>query len=295
MKYPVYFKNKKLLAFFFLLPQLVIIGVFFIYPAIQSVIMSIFLEDTFGLSKKFVGLTIYWNILTDSVYYEIIINSFLLSFFIVVLSIIPAMIMALAVHHVKIGKRFFQTVLILPQVIAPAVAGVLWLFLFNPSSGIIVVFFESIGINWNHALNGSQALVLVILISIWNHIGYNFIFISSALYNLPKSVLEASLMDSPSPWNRFWKVKLPLLSPTMIYLIIMNIVYAFFNTFSIIDITTKGGPGRVTTTMAYQIYLDGFLSSHFSNSAAQSVLILFIVSFLIWIQYKLTSGKIHYH
>ncbi len=209
--------------------------------------------------------------------------------------IVPAMIMALSIHNVNFGKRFFQTVFIVPQVIAPAVAGVLWLFLFNPTSGIVVEMLKSLGIEWNHALNSNQALALVILVSAWNNIGYNFIFISSALYNLPKSIIEASIMDSSSPWSRFWNITLPQLSPTMLYLMTMNIVYAFFSTFSVIDITTKGGPGRVTTTMAYQIYVDGFLSSNFSRSAAQSVLILFIVSFLIWIQYKLTKGKIHYN
>ncbi len=295
MKYPVYFKNKKTLALLFLFPQLLIVGVFFIYPSLQSIFMSIFIEDTFGLSKQFVGLKIYENLLRDPVYYEVLYNSFIISFWVVVMSIVPAMVLALSVHHTKKFKQFFQTAFILPQVIAPAVAGVLWLFLFNPTSGIISTFLESFGIDWNHALNNPQALGLVILISVWNHIGYNFIFISSALYNLPKAVLESAVMDTSSPWSRFWNITLPLLSPTMMYLMVMNIVYAFFNTFSIIDITTKGGPGRVTTTMAYQIYVDGFVSSNFSSSAAQSVLILFIVSGLIWIQFKLTSDKVHYN
>ena len=286
--------NSKLLPYVLLLPQLAITLVFFYWPASQAVWQSFLLQDAFGLSTTFVGLENYQALFNDPDYYSTIVNTLVFSIALTVLSLSFSLLLAVQADKQLKGALAYRTLLIWPYAVAPAVAGVLWLFMFQPSLGILAQGLRRIGIDWNPLLNGSHAMILVVLASAWNQISYNFLFFLAGLAAIPKSLVEAAAIDGARPVRRFWTIVFPLLSPTAFFLLVVNIVYAFFHTFGIIDTMTGGGPGRSTQTLVYKVYADGRLGGDLGGSAAQSVILMIIVIALTAIQFRYVERKVTY-
>ena len=275
-------------------PQLLISFVFFFYPSGQAIWNSLFLPDPFGLKTEFVGLDNFKFLLTDPYYLAsfktTIFFSTAVSFFSMAIGLYLA---ALADRLIK-GAGIYQTLLIWPYAIAPAIAGVLWLFLFNGNIGLVSYYLKGLGYEWNHTLNGDEAMFLVILASTWGRISYNFLFFLAGLQAIPKSVIEAAAIDGASFWKRFFTIVIPLLSPITFFLLVVNIVYAFFDTFGVIHTITSGGPEQSTTILVYKVFSDGFVSQDLGSSAAQSVILLLVVGVLTVIQFKYIERKVHY-
>ncbi len=293
MEKRVVFKNK-VLPYLLLAPQIVITLVFFIWPASQAVYQSVLQQDAFGLSTRFVGLDNFVYIFNDKTYLNSISVTVIFSFSVAALSMSTALLFAVMADHAVRGATTYKTFIIWPYAAAPAVAAVLWYFLFNPTVGMISFYLKLLGVNWNHTLNGRQALLLVILASSWREISYNFLFFLAGLQAIPKSFIEAAAIDGASPGKRFWTIVFPLLSPTVFFLIVMNIVYAFFDTFGVIHAITSGGPNQATNIMVYKVYHDGFLSLDLGGSAAQSVILMIIVITLTVLQFRYIERKVHY-
>ena len=205
-----------------------------------------------------------------------------------------ALILAVFADRIVRGAGFYKTLLIWPYAVAPAVAGVLWLFMFSPSIGIVAYGLRAAGIDWNHLLNGPQAMALIVMAAVWKQISYNFLFFLAGLASIPKSLIEASAIDGAGPWRRFWSIQIPLLSPTTFFLLVINMVYAFFDTFAIIDASTQGGPGTATKILIYKLYFDGFKALDLGGSAAQSVVLMAIVVVLTVLQFKFVEKKVNY-
>jgi sn-glycerol 3-phosphate transport system permease protein len=286
--------NGKLLPYALLVPQLAITAVFFYWPASQAVWQSFLLQDAFGLSTTFVGLENYETLFNDPDYYRTMVNTLVFSIALTVLSLSFALLLAVQADKQLKGALAYRTLLIWPYAVAPAVAGVLWLFMFQPSLGILAQGLRRVGVDWNPLLNGSHAMILVVLASAWNQISYNFLFFLAGLAAIPKSLVEAAAIDGARPTRRFWTIVFPLLSPTAFFLLVVNIVYAFFHTFGIIDTMTGGGPGRSTQTLVYKVYADGRLGGDLGGSAAQSVILMIIVIGLTAIQFRYVERKVTY-
>jgi sn-glycerol 3-phosphate transport system permease protein len=286
--------NSKLLPYVLLLPQLAITLVFFYWPASQAVWQSFLLQDAFGLSTTFVGLENYQTLFNDPDYYRTMVNTLVFSIALTVLSLSFSLLLAVQADKQLKGALAYRTLLIWPYAVAPAVAGVLWLFMFQPSLGILAQGLRRVGVDWNPLLNGSHAMILVVLASAWNQISYNFLFFLAGLAAIPKSLVEAAAIDGARPTRRFWTIVFPLLSPTAFFLLVVNIVYAFFHTFGIIDTMTGGGPGRSTQTLVYKVYADGRLGGDLGGSAAQSVILMIIVIALTAIQFRYVERKVTY-
>jgi sn-glycerol 3-phosphate transport system permease protein len=286
--------NSKLLPYVLLLPQLAITLVFFYWPASQAVWQSFLLQDAFGLSTTFVGLENYQTLFNDPDYYRTMVNTLVFSIALTVLSLSFSLLLAVQADKQLKGALAYRTLLIWPYAVAPAVAGVLWLFMFQPSLGILAQGLRRVGVDWNPLLNGSHAMILVVLASAWNQISYNFLFFLAGLAAIPKSLVEAAAIDGARPVRRFWTIVFPLLSPTAFFLLVVNIVYAFFHTFGIIDTMTGGGPGRSTQTLVYKVYADGRLGGDLGGSAAQSVILMIIVIALTAIQFRYVERKVTY-
>jgi len=286
--------NSKLLPYVLLLPQLAITLVFFYWPASQAVWQSFLLQDAFGLSTTFVGLENYHTLFNDPDYYSTMVNTLVFSIALTVLSLSFSLLLAVQADKQLKGALAYRTLLIWPYAVAPAVAGVLWLFMFQPSLGILAQGLRRLGVDWNPLLNGSHAMILVVLASAWNQISYNFLFFLAGLAAIPKSLVEAAAIDGARPVRRFWTIVFPLLSPTAFFLLVVNIVYAFFHTFGIIDTMTGGGPGRSTQTLVYKVYADGRLGGDLGGSAAQSVILMIIVIGLTAIQFRYVERKVTY-
>jgi sn-glycerol 3-phosphate transport system permease protein len=286
--------NGKLLPYALLLPQLAITAVFFYWPASQAVWQSFLLQDAFGLSTTFVGLENYETLFNDPDYYRTMVNTLVFSIALTVLSLSFSLLLAVQADKQLKGAMAYRTLLIWPYAVAPAVAGVLWLFMFQPSLGIIAQGLRRLGVDWNPLLNGNHAMTLVVLASAWNQISYNFLFFLAGLAAIPKSLIEAAAIDGARPVRRFWTIVFPLLSPTAFFLLVVNIVYAFFHTFGIIDTMTGGGPGRSTQTLVYKVYADGRLGGDLGGSAAQSVILMIIVIALTAIQFRYVERKVTY-
>ncbi|MGL4367846.1 MAG: glycerol-3-phosphate transporter permease [Brevinemataceae bacterium] len=289
MKNQIIFKDKVWVGFLFLLPQLLVIMLFFFYPAGEALIAAFFRKDAFGVSNHFVGLNNFTTLLKDPAYHRALVFSYKFAFWTIIGSIIPAIIISLSILRISKGRQIFQTLISWPLAVAPVIAGAMWLFLFDSSIGLIGRALIANNINWNPAISSGQSFFFLTLVSIWNRIGYNVIFIVSALYGIPHSLYEASALDAFSPWHRTFKITLPIIYPILFFLFIMNIVYSFFETFGIIDITTKGGPGSSTVSLVYKLYRDNF--TNYGSSAAQSILLIMMVSGLIWLQFKYTNSK----
>jgi sn-glycerol 3-phosphate transport system permease protein len=293
MEKRVVFKNRYL-PYLLVAPQVIVTLLFFIWPASQALYQSMLRQDAFGLSTRFVGLKNFIEIFTDPAYLHSIEVTVIFSFSVAVLSMSAALLLAVMADRVMLGATAYKTLIIWPYAVAPVVAGVLWFFLFNPTVGIIPFFLKLFGYEWNHTLNGGQALVLVIIAAAWREISYNFLFFLAGLQAIPRSLIEAAAIDGASPGKRFWSIVFPLLSPTTFFLIVVNIVYAFFDTFGVIHAITSGGPNQATNIMVYKVYHDGFLNLDLGGSAAQSVILMIIVISLTVIQFRYIERKVHY-
>ncbi|MGI9419986.1 MAG: sn-glycerol-3-phosphate ABC transporter permease UgpA, partial [Geminicoccaceae bacterium] len=271
MEKRVVFQNR-LLPYLLVLPQLVITVVFFLWPASQAIYQSFLVADPFGLGSQFVWFENFSYVLGDRYYLEALWVTAVFSFAVTALSMSVALLLAVFADRVIKGATGYRTLIIWPYAVAPAIAGVMWLFLFNPSIGLIAYALKSIGYRWNHVLNGGEAMLLVVIAASWKQISYNFLFFLAGLQAIPKGVIEAAALDGAGPWQRFWMVVFPLLSPTTFFLLVVNLVYAFFETFGIIHTVTSGGPGRSTTILVYKVYADGFVGQDLGASAAQSVI-----------------------
>jgi sn-glycerol 3-phosphate transport system permease protein len=293
MEKRVVFKHK-FLPYLLVAPQIAITLVFFIWPASQAVYQSVLQEDAFGLSSTFVGLANFVYIFTDEIYLHSIYVTAIFSLSVAVIAMSISLLLAAMADRVIKGATGYKTLIIWPYAVAPAVAGVLWYFLFNPTVGIIALYMKILGYEWNHSLNGGQAMSLVIIAAAWREISYNFLFFLAGLQAIPKPFIEAAAIDGASPLKRFWTITFPLLSPTAFFLIVMNIVYAFFDTFGVIHVITSGGPNNATNIMVYKVYHDGFLSLDLGGSAAQSVVLMIIVISLTVIQFRYIERKVNY-
>jgi len=282
------------LPYLLLTPQLIIVLVFFYWPASQAVWQSFLLQDAFGLSTTFVWFENYIHLFQQPDYYQTMANTFVFSAAVAFLSLSIALLLAVMADKSLRGAGSYRTLLIWPYAVAPAVAGVLWLFMFQPSLGILAQGLRSLGIPWNPLLDGTHAMVLVIMAATWKQISYNFLFFLAGLQAIPKSVIEAAAIDGARPFRRFWTIVFPLLSPTTFFLLVVNIVYAFFDTFGIIDTMTGGGPARATETLVYKVYQDGRLGGDLGGSAAQSVVLMVIVIALTAIQFRYIERKVNY-
>jgi sn-glycerol 3-phosphate transport system permease protein len=284
----------KLLPYLLLFPQMVVIVVFFFWPAAQAVVQSMFMQDAFGLSLQFVWFENFEILFKDPDYLKSMETSVVFGSMVTVGSLGISLGFAAAAIKVRRHAMFYTTMIIWPYAVAPIVAGVLWMFLFNPSIGVVTWVITQMGIDWNYLLKGGQAMFLVVVAAIWRQVPYNFLFFLAGMQNIPDTLLEAAAIDGVRPLRRFWSVVFPLLTPVTFYLLVMNIVYAFFDTFAIIHQVTEGGPGRETTTMMYKAYEDGFQTLNLGSSSAQSVILMIIVMVLTVIQFRFIERKVEY-
>src|SRR5215471_4614442 len=286
--------QSRLLPYFLVAPQLAVVLIFFYWPAAQAVLQSFLVQDAFGLSTSFVWFDNYRELLSEPDYFAAIVRTFAFSFAIALSSLSLALLLAVMADKPLRGVTVYRTLLIWPYAVAPPVAGVLWVFMLNPSLGVLSRGLTAIGIDWNPLLDGDQAALLIVLAAAWKQISYNFLFFLAGLQSIPKSVLEAAAIDGARPMRRFWTVTFPLLSPTIFFLLVVNIVYAFFDTFGIIDTMTRGGPGTATQTLVYKVYVEGLLGGNLGGSAAQSVILMIIVIVLTAIQFRFVERKVTY-
>lgn len=293
MQKNAYFKGLTI-PFLLLLPQLAITVVFFYWPASQAVWQSFLLEDAFGTSTQFVWFENYQMLFADPGYLKAFVNTAIFSTFVCVFSLSIALLFAVMADRQIRGAEIYKTLLIWPYAVAPAIAGVLWIFMFDPSLGMLARGLQSLGVPWNPRLNGNHAMLLVILAATWKQISYNFLFFLAGLQSIPKSVIEAAVIDGARPMRRFWTIVFPLLSPTTFFLLVVNIVYVFFDTFGIIDTVTGGGPSGATETLVYKVFSDGKGGSNLGGSAAQSVLLLIMVIGLTAVQFRFIERKVSY-
>ena len=277
-----------------LLPQLAVTIVFFFWPAGQAVLQSLRGGDAFGLATRFVGVENFAALAADPDYLAAFAITAFFSVAVALLALAPGLLLAVMADRVVRGAAFYKTVLLLPYAIAPAIAGVLWMFLFNPSIGVLAAALRAGGIDWNYLLDGNQAMLLVILAAAWKEISYNFLFFLAGLQAIPLSLLEASAIDGASPRRRFWTIVFPLLAPTSFFLLVVNIVYAFFDTFGVIHNVTQGGPAKATEILVYKVWYDGIVGLDLGSSAAQSVVLMAIVIILTAIQFRFIERRVHY-
>ncbi|MBN7758830.1 MULTISPECIES: sn-glycerol-3-phosphate ABC transporter permease UgpA [Alphaproteobacteria] len=286
--------DNRLLPYLLLAPQLLVTIVFFFWPAAQALYQSLLLPDPFGLGAQFVWFSNFEYLFSDPYYLKSFITTAVFTFFVTVVSMSVALLFAVMADQVIKGAGTYKTLLIWPYAVAPAVAGVMWLFMFQPSIGVIAFYMKAMGIDWNPVLNGGQAMSLVILAAAWKQISYNFLFFLAGLQAIPKSLIEAAAIDGAGKWHRFRTIIFPLLSPTTFFLLVVNIVYAFFETFGIIHTMTAGGPGQSTTILVYKVYSDGFVGQDLGSSAAQSVILMVVVGILTVIQFRFIERRVHY-
>lgn len=276
------------------LPQIAITAVFFFYPAGQAIWQSLFIPDPFGLSMQWVGLGNFEYLLSDPYYRASFVTTAVFSILVTVVSMGVALYLAVLADRLIKGSGTYRTLLIWPYAVAPAVAGVLWMFMFNTRVGVVSWYLGQLGYDWNHVLNEGEAMGLVVVASAWGRISYNFLFFLAGLQAIPRSVIEAAAIDGAHFWTRFRTIVFPLLSPTTFFLMVVNIIYAFFETFGVIHTITSGGPQQATTILVYKVYSDGFVGQDLGSSAAQSVILLFIVSILTVVQFKYIERRVHY-
>ena len=275
-------------------PQIAITIVFFFWPAGQAIWYSFQLQDAFGLKTQFVGLENFRALFADSHYLASFKVTAVFSFLVAISGISIALLLATMADRVVKGALAYKTLLIWPYAVAPAVAGVLWAFLFAPSIGIVTYVLKKYGINWNWVINGEQAMLLVVIASVWKQISYNFLFFLAGLQSIPRSLIEAAAIDGAGPVRRFWTIVFPLLSPTTFFLMVMNVVYAFFDTFGVIDATTQGGPAGATHIMVYKVYYDGVKAADLGSSSAQSAILMAIVIALTVVQFRFVERRVQY-
>ncbi len=289
---PVY--RSRWLPYLLLLPQLLITAIFFLWPAGEALWYSVQSVDPFGLSSTFVGLENFKRLAGDEYYLASFLTTLIFSGLVTVIGLVVSLFFAALVDYVLRLKRLYQTLFLLPYAVAPAVAAVLWMFLFSPGLGLITHFLARLGYSWNHAQNSGQAMVLVVIASIWQQMSYNFLFFFAALQSIPKSLTEAAAIDGAGPVRRFFQLSLPLITPVGFFLVVVNLVYAFFDTFPVIDAATGGGPVQSTTTLIYKIYREGFAGLDLSSSSAQSVVLMILVIILTVFQFRYVEKRVRY-
>ncbi len=286
--------DSKVLPYFLLAPQIAVTLVFFMWPAAQALLQSVLRQDPFGLSTTFTGLTNFADVVSDPLYVDSIITTAIFSFSVAALALSVALFLAAKVDRVLNGRLVYRTLLIWPYAVAPAIAGVLFLFMFSPRVGVLSFALDAIGIEWNYLLNGNQAMLLVVGASAWKQISYNFLFFLAGLQAMPKSLIEAAAIDGAGPTRRFWTIIFPLLTPVTFFLLVINIIYAFFETFGVIEAVTQGGPAGATNTLVYKVFSDGFVGLDLGGSAAQSVILMGIVIALTFLQFRYVEKKVNY-
>ena len=286
--------NNLWLPYLLVAPQIIITFIFFIWPASQALYRSFLIEDAFGLSSEFVWFENFEELFSDPLYLDSFYTTVLFSVSTTFLSLSLSLLFAVMADRVIKGEMAYKSILLWPYAVAPAVAGVLWMFMFNTGNGILALTLQSLGYEWNHVLRGGQAMVLVIIAAAWKQISYNFIFFLAGLQSIPKSMLEASAIDGAGPVKRFWTIVFPLISPTTFFLIVVNVVYAFFDTFGIIHAVTQGGPYKSTEILVYKVYNDGFVGLDLGGSSAQSVILMIIVVSLTVFQFRYIERRVQY-
>jgi len=275
-------------------PQMAVITIFFFWPAAQTVYQSVLTQDAFGTSTTFVGAENFQRLWNDPTYLASFWTTAVFSVLVAVIGLSAALLLAVMADRVVRGATIYKTLLIWPYAVAPAVAGVLWLFMFAPSVGIVSYALRALGFDWHHLLNGNHAMALIVLAAVWKQISYNFLFFLAGLHSIPKSLIEAAAIDGARPWRRFWTIVFPLLSPTTFFLLVINIVYAFFETFAVVDTATNGGPGKETSILVYKVYYDAFKALDLGGSAAQSAVLMAIVIVLTVLQFRYVEKKVQY-
>jgi sn-glycerol 3-phosphate transport system permease protein len=275
-------------------PQMTIVLVFFFWPAGQALFQSVLREDAFGTSSAFVGIENFRRLWEDETYLASFRTTAVFSILVAVIGLSLSLLLAVMADRVIKGSGVYRTLLIWPYAVAPAVAGVLWLFMFAPSIGIVSFWLRAIGVDWNHLLNGTHAMTLIVMAAVWKQLSYNFLFFLAGLQSIPKSLIEAAAIDGAGPWRRFWTVQFPLLTPTTFFLLVINIIYVFIDTFAIVDAATSGGPGKDTAILVYKVYFDGFKAMDLGGSAAQSVVLMVILVALTVVQFRYVEKKVNY-
>jgi sn-glycerol 3-phosphate transport system permease protein len=275
-------------------PQLAIVLVFFFWPAAQALLQSLMQQDAFGTSSEFVGLENFQRLFDDPSYLDSFKTTALFSVLVAVSGLAIALLLAVMANRVLRGASVYKTLLIWPYAVAPVVAGVLWLMMFASPYGVVAYYLQQLGIPWNHLLDADHAMALIVMAAVWKQISYNFLFFLAGLQSIPHSLIEAATIDGASPWKRFWSIVFPLLSPTTFFLLVINIIYAFFDTFAIVDAATHGGPGKETAILVYKVYYDGFKALDINGSAAQSVVLMAIVIALTVVQFRFVEKRVQY-
>lgn len=288
------FSYYKKTAVFLLAPQLLVTFVFFLWPACQALYQSLFFGDAFGMARRFAGLGNFTDLYYDPDFASSLVNTFVVALFITLLTLFMGLLLAVLVNHCKTSQRSWKLLLLWPYAVAPAVAAMLWRFLCQPSIGWLATGLQHFGIDFNYLIHPKQALAVIILTASWQQFSYNFLFFLAALQAMPKSLLEAATLDGATSWQRFRQITLPLIAPTTFFLLVMNLIYSFFDTFGIIDVLTKGGPDNKTSTLIYKIYKDGFVGMDPGSSAAQSLILMLMVTGLILFQFRYLERKVHY-
>lgn len=286
--------QSKWLPYVLLTPQIAVTVIFFFWPAVQAVYWSFLVQDPFGLSTNFVWFQNYAELFRDPHYLDSFRITAIFSTLVAVAGILISLLLAVMADHVLRGALAYKTLLIWPYAVAPAIAGILWAFIFAPSIGIATYFLKRFGVDWNWIVNGDQAMLLIVVAATWKQISYNFLFFLAGLQSIPRSLLEAAAIDGATPMRRFWTVVFPLLSPVTFYLLVINIVYAFFGTFGVVDATTQGGPAGATQILVYKVYHDGVKAADLGSSAAQSVILMIIVILLTIVQFRFVEKKVQY-
>ena len=275
-------------------PQMLVVLIFFFWPAGNALYQSFLSQDAFGTTSEFVGFENFKALFADSTYLESFKTTAIFSVLVAASGLCIALLLAVMADRVLKGGAIYKTLLIWPYAVAPVVAGVLWVFMFVSPMGVIAYALRSVGFEWNHLLNSTHAMTLIVVAAVWKQISYNFLFFLAGLQSIPKSLIEAAAIDGASPARRFWTIVFPLLSPTTFFLLVINIIYAFFETFAIVDAATQGGPGKDTAILVYKVYYDGFKAMDIGGSAAQSVVLMFIVIALTVVQFKFVEKKVNY-
>ncbi len=286
--------NSSWLPWVLIAPQMLVVLVFFFWPAGRAIYQSVLTQDPFGMATEFVGLENFTRLFSDSSYLQSFQTTAVFSLLVAVCGLALALLLAVMADRVMRGAGVYKTLLIWPYAVASAVAGVVWLFMFASPMGVVAYALRALGFDWNHLLDPTDAMTLIVVAAVWKQISYNFLFFLAGLQSIPRSLIEAAAIDGASPWHRFRTIIFPLLSPTTFFLLVINVVYAFFDTFAIVDATTHGGPGKATSILVYKVYYDGFKAMDMGGSAAQSVILMVIVVLLTVIQFKFVERRVQY-
>jgi len=286
--------SSRWLPYALLAPQVAVTLVFFIWPAAQALYQSVLRQDAFGFRTTFVGLANFRRLFADPLYLNALQATGVFAVSVTILSMGVALLMAVMVNRLLRAQNVYTAFLVWPYAIAPAVAGVLWWFIFNPAIGIVPYVLDMVGYDWNHRSSSRDAMILIVIAAAWKQVSYNFIFFLAGLQSIPQSLIEAAAIDGAGRMKRFWTIVFPLLSPVTFFLLVVNIVYAMFDTFGIVHATTEGGPAQATNILVYKVYRDGFVGLNLGSSAAQSVILMAIVTLLTVVQFRFIERRVNY-